>query len=100
MFQVCGPCCRDFRAFRRRITATQANTHLLQTRSHLEPDGWVEMQEIMFPVSCDDGTLTKDHALSKWSDLMVEASHKIGRFMDCGSFYKQQMKDAGFENVS
>ncbi len=57
------------------------------------------MQEIMFPISCDDDTLTKDHALSRWGDLMVEGSHKIGRFMDCGTFYKQQMEDAGFENV-
>src|SRR5436305_14508095 len=57
------------------------------------------MQEVLLPVASDDGTLTKDHALSKWSNLMIEASHKFGRFMDCGTFYKQQIKDAGFENV-
>jgi hypothetical protein len=67
--------------------------------SHLEPGGWIEMQDIMFPVSSDDNTLTKDHALRKWSDLMVEASHKTGRFMDAASLYKEQLKDAGFENI-
>jgi len=55
--------------------------------------------DIVFPVESDDGTLTKDSALSKWSYFMTEASDKLKRRLDGGKRYKQQLEDAGFTDV-
>lgn len=38
------------------------------------PGGYIECSDVVYPIKCDDGTLTKDHALYKWSELLLEAS--------------------------
>lgn len=59
----------------------------------------MELQDITFPVECDDGSMKPDAAVKKWSDTMLEATAAIHRFADSPKRYKQQMTDAGFINV-
>ncbi len=57
------------------------------------------MQELAFPVQCDDDSLPKDSALLQWSTLMLEATTRIGQALDNPSNYEKWMKDTGFTNV-
>jgi hypothetical protein len=66
---------------------------------NLQPGGWFEMKELAFPVSCDDGTLTPDDALYKWSEFMIEASGRINQCLTKPHNYAQWMREAGFVNV-
>lgn len=45
---------------------------------NLTTDGWIEVQDIQFPLHCDDNTMPANSALKRWSDLMVEAGVKSG----------------------
>ena len=56
------------------------------------------MQDLSFPVGNDDNTLTKDHAVYKWSANMLEASRKIGQDLNNPTKYAQWMREAGFVN--
>ncbi|KAH6672676.1 S-adenosyl-L-methionine-dependent methyltransferase [Plectosphaerella plurivora] len=66
---------------------------------NLEPGGWMELQDITFPVECDDGSMKSDAAVKKWSDTMLQATSAIQRYGDSPKRYQQQMIDAGFVNV-
>ncbi|KAM5353564.1 hypothetical protein ACJ41O_000214 [Fusarium nematophilum] len=71
-----------------------------QSFDALGPGGWVECQDIAFPVECDDGTLDKDSPIDQWSSFMIEATNVFGRSAQSAKQYKQQMIDAGFVNVT
>lgn len=66
---------------------------------NLNPGGWLEMQEISVPVCNDDGTMTPDHAVYKWTHHLLEASHRVGQSLDNPPRYAQWMREAGFVNV-
>ncbi|KAK3680775.1 S-adenosyl-L-methionine-dependent methyltransferase [Podospora appendiculata] len=66
---------------------------------NLSPGGWIEIADIMSPIDCDDGTLTEDTPLLKWSTLLLQAAGQLGRPIDSARLYKQQLLDAGFTNV-
>jgi hypothetical protein len=68
--------------------------------SNLQPGGWFELQDLTFPVGNDDNTLTKEHAVYKWSEHMLEASSRIHQDLDNPSKYADWMRDAGFVNVN
>lgn len=72
--------------------------YLQQAFDALAPGGFMELADITFPIFSDDGSLTPDHALSKWSSLILEASRKAGRQCDSAKSYKRQMEDIGFTN--
>jgi hypothetical protein len=63
------------------------------------PGGYIEVTDITFPILSDDGSLTKDSALAKWSDLMLEASINLNRRLDSAKSYKMLLSDAGFKDV-
>jgi len=67
---------------------------------NLNPGGWVELADIHVKATCDDGTLPKDSALYKWSELFNDAAAAYGRPADCAKLYKEQMEAAGFVNVT
>ena len=67
--------------------------------SHLEPGGYLELQDNLFPISCDDGTLTADSPLMKWTHLLVEATDKMGRPITVAPTFKKMLEDAGFDDV-
>lgn len=48
---------------------------------------------------CDDGTVTREHAISRWVDYLEQASAKFNRpFADCPSLVKV-IEEAGFVDV-
>ena len=65
----------------------------------MNPGGWVEMQDLRYPIACDDDTLPEDSAIKKWSYLMMEAAQSVGQSLDSCSRYASQMHDAGFINI-
>ncbi len=67
--------------------------------SYLNPGGWIELADIVFPIESDDGTVAPDSAIKKWGDLSLEAAKVLGRPLDSGKFYKEQLEAAGFTNV-
>ena len=74
------------------------SSHIPQ--SHLEPGGWLELQDLCFPCCCDDGTLLPDSALAKWSTFMMQAGDKFGRRLDLLPHYKPLLEEAGFKNIT
>lgn len=67
--------------------------------SHLNPGGYLELNDAdVYPLS-DDGTLKPDSALSRCMCMMAEASEILGRpFVDVQGL-KDVMVDVGFEDV-
>ncbi|KAI9798954.1 MAG: hypothetical protein M1833_004307 [Piccolia ochrophora] len=66
---------------------------------NLEPDGWLEIQDLTNGLRCDDGSLTKDSALYKWDQLMMQGANNLGRPVDVGPQYVSMMEEAGFVDV-
>jgi hypothetical protein len=50
-------------------------------------------------VACDDDTVPDDSALARWHRYFVDASEKLGASTNSAARYKQQLIDAGFEDV-
>lgn len=71
-----------------------------ESYKNLNPGGRIEMIDIIYPLLSDDGTLTKDSALSKWSGLLHDIFTKNGRPMDSALKYKDQLEAAGFVDVN
>ncbi|WYZ35903.1 hypothetical protein EsH8_X_000550 [Colletotrichum jinshuiense] len=72
---------------------------LTQAYDHLEPGGYLEIQDSLWPPVCDDGTFKEDTAFYKWSHLIVEACNKIGRPIDKTNQLPRMMETAGFEDI-
>ncbi|PKS12522.1 hypothetical protein jhhlp_000729 [Lomentospora prolificans] len=69
-----------------------------QCYDNLEPGGWLEVVDVLPPTS-DDGTMTKETALGRWVDLLVEGTKKFGRPLDAPLTYRNGMEHAGFKEV-
>ncbi len=67
---------------------------------HIRPGGWIELYDVIFPSSCDDGTLPEDSALAKWNRLLVEAAGKVGAALGSALEYEGQLTTAGFQNAT
>lgn len=72
---------------------------LITINRHLEPGGYIEIVDIAFPIESDDGSLTPDSALAKWSNYMFEASKNLQRPLDSGKTCKGLLASAGFTDV-
>ncbi|KAK1980417.1 TAM domain methyltransferase [Colletotrichum cereale] len=72
---------------------------LQQAYNHLEPGGYLEIQDCIWPLVCDDGTLKDDSALAEWSRLLVEACDKLGRPIDKIDTMPAKMGAIGFEDI-
>ncbi|GKT42096.1 putative methyltransferase tdiE [Colletotrichum spaethianum] len=74
--------------------------YLRNCYDNLVPGGWVELQELDLFATSDDGTLTEDHALSKWCKLLQGASEKLGRPYISPPPLKSLLSEIGFVDVS
>ncbi|EFQ32057.1 uncharacterized protein GLRG_07201 [Colletotrichum graminicola M1.001] len=73
--------------------------YLRQSYKHLNPGGWLELQEFHLPVS-DDGTLAEDGAIHRSMRLLGEAAAKTdGAFVDLDAL-KPMMEAVGFVDVA
>ncbi|KAJ0366116.1 hypothetical protein COL154_004030 [Colletotrichum chrysophilum] len=66
---------------------------------NLTPGGWYEVGDLVLPLGCDDGTVSKDSALWKWHDAVYQASKQMGRPIDSPTVYIDAMKATGFVDV-
>ncbi|KAF5020567.1 hypothetical protein F66182_7399 [Fusarium sp. NRRL 66182] len=71
-----------------------------QSFNSLNPGGTIELIDIIYPLCSDDGTLSEDSALFKWSRLLLDAFTAIGAPIDSVKRYKNQLEEAGFVNVN
>ncbi|KAL2882518.1 hypothetical protein SGCOL_002259 [Colletotrichum sp. CLE4] len=65
----------------------------------LEPGGYLELQDNMFPLMCRDDTMTDDFKPYKWTKLVMEAAATMGRPVNVAASFKQMLEDAGFVDV-
>ncbi|OHE90551.1 methyltransferase domain-containing protein [Colletotrichum orchidophilum] len=66
---------------------------------HLEPGGYIEVQDNTFPIMCDDDTMPPNSAIARWSTLLMEATELMGRPCTAPSHFKQLLDGAGFEAI-
>jgi len=71
-----------------------------KTNSQLEPGGYLEIIDSTFPVLCDDDSLPADSAFLEWSNLMAEASEKLGRSANLAPSYPTWLEEAGFTEIT
>lgn len=70
-----------------------------QTWDNLKPGGWMEVQEVLFPVCSVDDPVPRDSPLLKFSQLALEAAAKIGIDMTIAPRFKESLAEQGFVNI-
>nr|XP_036585852.1 methyltransferase domain-containing protein [Colletotrichum truncatum]KAF6796043.1 methyltransferase domain-containing protein [Colletotrichum truncatum] len=78
---------------------TDWNNIFTKAYDHLEPGGYIEIQDIDFPLRCDDGTMKEGWQPLKWGEMLIEASEKIGRPGHMTPKFEQMLLDIGFVDV-
>ncbi|KAH8885447.1 S-adenosyl-L-methionine-dependent methyltransferase [Thozetella sp. PMI_491] len=88
--------------FARGMSGTFADWPSIMTKAYnqLEPGGYFELHNTLFPIACDDGTLDKDSYLVKWSDFMEEGTSKLGRKVNQSKYYPGWLQEAGFVDIT
>ncbi|KAL6711504.1 hypothetical protein ACN47E_004438 [Coniothyrium glycines] len=72
---------------------------LRQCYTHLQPGGYLELQEPLALVESDDGTLEQAVHIRTWQRIADEASAIIKKDIYVGTSLKQRMIDQGFVDV-
>ncbi|KAJ9148894.1 Methyltransferase [Pleurostoma richardsiae] len=70
-----------------------------QAFENLKPGGWLEIQDMEFPLRCDDGSMTDTCVLKRWSDLMVEAGERSGFSLTTCGKAAETMQATGFVDI-
>ena len=65
---------------------------------NIESGGFIEIQDNVYLVASDDGTIYNTNILSQ-SELMVYAANKIGCPITVAPAFKCMLKDVGFINI-
>jgi len=71
-----------------------------QSFDALKPGGWVEFQDWNHEIYSEDGSLTDEVTLRKWSIELLKAFNGMGREASPGPKLKAWVEDAGFENIT
>ena len=66
---------------------------------YLEPGGFIEIVDIVFPIEAVDETMASDSALAKWSALMLEASKILRRPLNSAESCKELLGSIGFADI-
>lgn len=69
-----------------------------QSFEFLQPGGYLELQDAMVPLGCDDETM-EGTAIGEWNKKFVAASRQRGRDPSFAMRYKEWLIEAGFKNV-
>ena len=67
--------------------------------SNTNSGGWVEFQDFDLNFYSEDGTLTEDHELKKWSRALTQASRSRGNDPQPSIMIEQWLAAAGFVNI-
>jgi len=70
-----------------------------QIYDHLQPGGWVELQEYEVWIHSDDGTHEQALTAIDWQLKLDDASRRFGKHLNVAGTLRQKMIDAGFVNV-
>ncbi|KAI3549637.1 methyltransferase [Colletotrichum filicis] len=70
-----------------------------QAFDNLNPGGWFEIQDIDFPMRCDDETIPPDCDLGRWNELMMEAGQRSGFLLDTCGRAAEMMASVGFVDI-
>lgn len=71
----------------------------LHCQSNLNSGGVIEIQDGIFPMACDDDSLTDDCPMKQWSDLLTQAFAGYGAGVDTALNYPQQLAKEGFVDI-
>ncbi len=66
------------------------------TLRFLNPGGTLELIDIIYPFRSDDGTLSEDSNMYRWSKLVLEGFTANGSAINSALKYKEQLTNAGF----
>ncbi|KAF1833331.1 S-adenosyl-L-methionine-dependent methyltransferase [Decorospora gaudefroyi] len=73
----------------------------VQAYANLQPGGYLECQDLAFPIRCmDAGVTATDSPLIRWSELFVEAAKTIGLDGTGPRHFTPKLRDAGFVDVN
>jgi trans-aconitate methyltransferase len=70
-----------------------------QSYTHLNPGGWLELQEPLALFESDDGSLEKAEDMVKWQELCNDAAAGFKKEIRVGHTLKARMQAAGFVDV-
>lgn len=72
-----------------------------QAYTNLKPGGYLECQELTFPIRCmDPGVTSENSAIMRWCDLFIEAANKIGLNAQAPRTFTPLLRDAGFVDIN
>ncbi|KAL7788734.1 S-adenosyl-L-methionine-dependent methyltransferase [Trichoderma ceciliae] len=80
------------------IHASRWRSYLKDIYRVLQPGGWCQLVEIYFNAQSDNGTLSPDHALSRWSSGYLDAMHPQ-KDPRAALRLKDWMRSAGFSEI-
>ncbi|RFU77380.1 methyltransferase [Trichoderma arundinaceum] len=80
------------------IHANRWRSYLKDIYRVLQPGGWCQLVEIYFNAQSDNGTLSPDHALSRWSSGYLDAMHPQ-KDPRAALRLKDWMRSAGFTEI-
>ncbi|UKZ47714.1 hypothetical protein TrVGV298_001940 [Trichoderma virens] len=80
------------------IHSTRWPSYLQDMYRVLQPGGWCQLVEIYFNAQSDNGTLSPDHALSRWSSGYLDAMHPQ-KDPRAALRLKEWMRSAGFTDI-
>lgn len=66
---------------------------------YLKPGGWMECQDYMMKLYCDDGTMAPDYPYSEWLRTIDDAAMRLGKPLRIANKFKKWMEAAGFVDV-
>jgi hypothetical protein len=67
--------------------------------SHLNPGGYIELQDILFPTRSFDPVKTDDYKLIKYFRAMADGMNKMGFDFHAPAKFSSLLKSSGFDNV-
>ncbi|KAF2127454.1 S-adenosyl-L-methionine-dependent methyltransferase [Dothidotthia symphoricarpi CBS 119687] len=77
------------------------NRFFSQAFTNLKPGGYLECQELTFPIKCMDPSVTDENSpLMKWSALFVEAAGKLGIDGTGPRHLGPKLRSAGFVDIN
>ncbi|KAF1976984.1 putative Trans-aconitate 2-methyltransferase [Bimuria novae-zelandiae CBS 107.79] len=65
----------------------------------LRPGGWMESQEILPTIHCDDGTMPPDYGFADWTRTQDAAAMEVGKPLRIANRLKRWYEQAGFVDV-
>ncbi|RDW66656.1 hypothetical protein BP5796_09405 [Coleophoma crateriformis] len=80
------------------FTVESAKAVFTSAFDNLNPGGYLELQDCIFPQKCIDAS-SMGTSLSLWNSLCLEASEKTGRPWNTVQYWNSWLQEIGFEDV-